>query len=485
MERASCRGRRGLASLGISGIAALVTGVWLGGCGLDELGSAPPGQASSSSAGGSGGDGASVGPGGTGGVGGTGGAGGVAVGGMGGTGGMGAGGMGAGGTGGAGGGPVVIREWAATQPDLGASTPPTYSFPDGWLEIKCDTINRTSQFGPHSIRRPYGANAARPRNVGKGWGLSVESVRTNKLRNSDSWKGTGWDKNTTYGMGEVSGQSDPANEMQAVLFDSPPSLSGKQSSYTTTGGTGYSTAWLKGNGMFGPFSRLVVDPDPDKNWPTSAVIDVNDGMAWRRYELSNVSGYFRLETRGDSDGDPFPILADKSVFAYGAQHELNVKYPSSYIPTLEAERTREADILRTSFAASLLPGGSFHVILKIAPNYASTENVSDEHHLLYMSNRFGLWLDLKNSKVVLESDDNQLAGPTGVTWSRDQELVVEAKVTSAGRFLSLKNASGGNFEVSDVVATPWPTNLPIYILSRDTGAQECADLRSVAFYQPN
>lgn len=87
---------------------------------------------------------------------------------------------------------------------------------------------------------------------------------------------------------------------------------------------------------------------------------------------------------------------------------------------------------------------------------------------------------------MLESTSNAIAGPTSgvITWDRDQTLTVEAKSTPAGRSLSLSGATTGNFEVSDAGDRPWPMVTELQILGDNAGAQECADLRSIAFWEP-
>jgi len=188
-----------------------------------------------------------------------------------------------------------------------------------------------------------------------------------------------------------------------------------------------------------------------------------------------------------------PITVPTAVYAYAGQHETDnantpVKYPGSYIPTLDVERLREADVLSTdaATAAQILPGGYLHLIMKIAPNYASNEYLSKLHYLVYANNKFGLWFDLQNQKMVLESKGMPLQSDQGpITWSREQELTIEVLTGPTGRMFSLSGATNGSFSVSDTLVEPWPTNLPLYFLGTNNGEEESADLRYIGFFPPN
>jgi hypothetical protein len=393
--------------------------------------------------------------------------------------------MGGGGSGGmGGGGPVAIREWTAVGP--GAGNPPTYSFPDNWLQITCPTDQRTSQTSANSLQTGYGPNAARPRNVGLGWGLSVESARRNEIVTSDSWSGMGWSMPGGAMMSSPS-HPDPAGGMLAIRFDS----AGNQTSSVASGvTTGYASSWLKGNGIMGPFAYFVVG-DAVMNW---SVATVDDGTKWKRYEVGEAAGYYRLETRGDADGDPPAIPAATSIFAYGAQYESladgkTVHYPSSYIPTMGAVRTREADILFSNSATTLLPNGYWNVEIHIAPNYATSEQTDTQHDVIFLdgNNHLYLYFELGMGRLVLKTGSYSLSGPPvgTMTWSREAELVIRVKTSPAGRELSLTGASSGNFQVIDMLDKPTPANLPaLYILGNANGAQECADLRYLGFFPP-
>jgi hypothetical protein len=460
-------------------MASMVTllggaGAFMGGC-LDTGGYLAPGAMGSSSSSGAGSSSSTTGSGGAGG------AGGMAAssssssgtGEMGGAGGAmassssssssGTGGMGGGG----GGGPVVLQEWKAGQP---AGAPPVYTLPS-WLTIECPTDQRTSQTGINTLAMGYPPNAARPRSVGIAWGLSVESARTNVVLDSDTWTGTNWPINPNYGMAATPMQSDPAGTKLAVRFDSTGNQ--ESSNNKTYANGGVASAWLYGAAGSAPYAHFHAG---DK-W-----IDVTD-MKWTRYSLAAGAGPLFITTRDDPPGAGV-INGNTSTVTFGMQLEQAVKYPSSYIPTGGAKVTRAADKLYSTFPSQILPGGYFDVEIHFAPNYASGEATAAQHTLLYIDNNNRLYIDYPSGAVVLKTGGQTLQSAAGATWKREQELVIIARNLQNKRELSLTGASTGNFSISDAQDQPTPTNKNVYILGTDMGAEECADLRQIAFYKP-
>lgn len=376
-----------------------------------------------------------------------------------------------------GGAPVLIREWSATEPqEL------DYLLPD-WLKIECTTIARTSQWSPNTLQGPYGANVARPRNIGKGWGLSVESRRRNKIKNSDGWNGGNWDSPAPIAEMNMSfGHPDPMGAMGAVRFNS----TGDDRSPTTNVPQGYASVWIHSPSA-PPQANVVLD-NGGSLW-TFLTVSLDD--SWQRYVVGVGDGRFFLDTVGNAMSKAPSFSSNSTIYAFGAQHETDgngaiVQYPSSYIPNGGMDRDREADRLYSNVMAELMPGGYFHVILTFAPNYASTEATAGYHNLLHVNAGNGLRFDFNGGRLMLESTSNAIAGPTSgvITWDRDQTLTVEAKSTPAGRSLSLSGATTGNFEVSDAGDRPWPIVAELQILGDNNGAQECADLRSIGFWEP-
>lgn len=373
----------------------------------------------------------------------------------------------------------VIQEWEATEP-MGTTG---YVLP-AWLQIECGTSNRTSQWAADKLVRGFGSNAARPRNVGMGWGLSVESRRRNQIQNSDSWSGSSWtDPVVEPIMPKTLGQLDPAGGMTATQFNS----SGKETSAHAAIPMGYASAWLKGAGS-DPAGHVVVD-NGGLAWTYQAI---GTSTIWSRYSVGIGDGSLFLTTAPNNVVGVPEIKVPTVIHAFGAQHETDgngntMKYPSSYIPTTDKDVIRDADSLYSKSAQEILPGGYFHVIVRVALNYARDEGFSNFHHLLFINSTNNLRIDLTNKKVTLVGVSNTLSGPTSgaLDWDREQEIRIEAQVTPTGRMLSVSGAKAGNFTISDMENKPWPENGTVWILGDTSGSEECADLRYIGFFKPN
>jgi hypothetical protein len=339
------------------------------------------------------------------------------------------------------------------------------------LSITCGTTNRTSQTSESTLVMGYGANAARPRNVGKGWGLSVESQRTNELKYSD-WS-TGWSAN---GMMAMPLQPDPSGLLFATRFTSM----GDQGSHYTGLVAGVGSAWLRGVAGNAPFAHFVAGPDTAGDHWTN----VTD-TSWRRYSVPSAStGYIRLETR-DLPVGAMKISDTTIIAAFGAQVEAGVKYPSSYIPTDTGKAlTRAADKLGIK-TTSLSTDEFFHVKIRFAPNYASNEvSTSGEHDLLFIDGDDRLYLRFFDRRVVLEIGGQTLESPMLPDWQREDEITVEAIHSTKVRFLHVKSpALEWSMDASAQVKVTGKADW--YILGNSNGAQECADLRYIGFFKLN
>src|SRR5262249_30596359 len=150
------------------------------------------------------------------------------------------------------------------------------------------------------------------------WGLSIETLRTNVVTQSDSWTAT-W----TPGLMTVTpAQPDPAGGTAATLFHS----SGNQPSNYFQCGGGAISAWLHGVGTPG-------DPEPPggplayahfRHKDKDTWLDVI-GTTWARYSIKNNGneyGAIVLETR-DSPPGAGAILGPTEVAAYAGQVEPN------------------------------------------------------------------------------------------------------------------------------------------------------------------
>ncbi|HMY16053.1 MAG TPA: hypothetical protein PKA58_06970 [Polyangium sp.] len=375
----------------------------------------------------------------------------------------------------------LIQEWTATAPTEPALE---YVLPS-WLHMACNSTNRTSQWGPSLMRRPYGPNAARPRNVGLGWGLSVENRRRNHVHDSDSWDGPSWNDPTPItAMVKTGAQLDPAGTNTATRFMTAPN----QRSQIAPVPDGFASGWFKGNASKLPIAYFAVG-DPAQIWKFKTIADITE---WTRLYAGVGKGGLFIDTAGSDPSGAPSIDGTSELFAFAAQHETDgngaiALYPSSYIPTDSTDVTRDPDELWSDAGLTLLPNGYFHVVMRVALNYASTEGSSTYHHLLFGNLSNQLRIDLKQNKIVLEGSGSILAGPNSGTleWIRETELTIEAKVTPTGRYLKVSGAYGGNFEVSDSTDRPWPVLEKFSILGDSSGAQECADLRYIGFYEPN
>lgn len=390
--------------------------------------------------------------------------------------GSGSGGGGGGGAGAGGGG--VVYEWQATEPGpMGSPCTKnfTYTLPS-WLRFESPTQSeRTSQVAPDALCRGYTAYSPRARNVGKGWGLSVESERTNLVRNSDKWAvDVGWGQGN---MSASTGYPDPAGGVAATEFTSPASVGGFYSNYTYDNppiSGQVASSWLRGSAGVPPYAhfRHVIE----YGW-----IDVELDQ-WRRYAIiqtSNKMGDMSLETR-DKPAGAGVIMSETKIRAFGAQIEPSAKYPSSYIPTGSMPVTRLAESLSSEAPGELVKGGWLDVEITIAPHYASDQK-SERHDVLYFDDKTSLSI-ATDDKIEFRIN-NELMETKAISFDAEDEVVIIARNTPVGRSLIIK-VNGQEVDArmdAKLAAIPIPARM--YILGGPAGAQECADLRSIKFTQ--
>lgn len=350
-----------------------------------------------------------------------------------------------------------------------------------WLAIACATAGRTSQTSAISLRTGFSANAARARSVdGVNWGLSVESARTNLVKASNDITAAFWNFGGNTGVTRITAAHlDPAGGSQA------------------------STATYDGSGAAGSYKyggvALDVGAVPNStNYTQSMWAALVSGGAGIRSTM-NLAGFssatlaalfqrFSLTetTSADASGQQlqFTTYAPAGVNApfvwavYGHQIEASL-YPSSIIPTGGATGTRAADVLSIPSPPVVAPGGFFDLTLTVAPNYATAEQAVD-HTLLHFGVNDLVFLRASDHKVVLRIGGADVAS-SALTWSRDQGLTIRARHGRDGRTLTVAGATTGNGTATAGAVAAITLPGTAYLLGDSSGAQECADLRSVRF----
>jgi hypothetical protein len=421
---------------------------------------------------------------------------------------------GAGGMGGAGG--AVGFVWTATDPTQGAggaggvggaggaSGSPcakyTYTLPD-WLKLESSHPFKSSQTSESSLCVGFGVNAPRARNVSAGpdplkWGLSIESERTNNVINSDSWN-VGWSAsgNPMVDMDIQTGFDDPAGGKSATKFSS----NGQEHSRYYNVNARVVSAWLRGEG-FAAAGCYKPSPDgtpslvPEACYSHFSQQDATllyqnvTVQQWRRLSIAhptNANDSLALETRNVPNGAG-AVLTQSVTVAYAAQGEQVGAYPSSYIPTASSPVTRDREKLFSENTSALLPDGFFNVTMKIAPNFSVSESLNEQtslnYHVLYFADKTRLYLNRDDRKLYLKIE-NVTVSSDPLDFAREQELTISVEHKEGANIqLTVAGASAGNGTFSGMPAAPVDTLKTLYILSRDLGAEECADLRYIAFY---
>jgi hypothetical protein len=381
--------------------------------------------------------------------------------------------LGAGGSGGSGSGAGGVGGGLPSRDPLvwEAGEPPAtmvYELP-GWMDFSNNSVTRTSQIGPNTLRLGYLDDEPRPRNVGKGWGLLLEPARTNLLPNS-RWRGPGWASTGDAPGGAMNVSStagnDPAGGAEAVVFSSK---GGQQSAMALGSGT-VASSWLSGVDGSEPYAYFAYGP---------SAVPVLD-PAWRRYEVPGDAASpdvrFRLETQ--SVGGYAAIQGETRIGAYAAQVE-NGRYPSSYIPTNGAQVTREADRLhvnRDDFA----PGGYFDVTIRYAPHYSMAEQQYDHDLLAVEADGVFVRMQPGGRLVLFVAGAQGDVRIEGLDWEREQTLVVQAQYLPDTRSLVVAGATTGN----DVAAQlgpmkPIAIDPRVWLLGDEDGPQESSDLKNL------
>lgn len=381
---------------------------------------------------------------------------------------------GAGGGSGSGGGSGAALEWTAEAPASGGDCVAafTYSLP-AWLSFKSPSAGRTTQTSDKTLCVGFGPDAPRARNVGPAdapqYGLSVESARTNLVSGSDAWSGAKWGSGSMTAKGSA---ADPAGGTAATTFSS---TGDQYSNYTAPPVLSRAaSSWLRGDAGAAPYAHF-------RHHISGPFMDINT-TEWRRYSVVQAKdevAEVALETRDRPVGAGV-IAGATSFAAFGAQMEAGAAYPSSYIPTKDGPVTRAAEVLSSAVPAELLPGGFLDVELSIAPSYAEHEQGVD-HDLLFIDADNRLVLEAKTHQVALIIGGDVIRSDA-LTFEREQALVITAKSSKDGRELTVAGASTGSGTKTGAAAGPIALSTSIYILGSASGAEECADLRSIRFH---
>jgi len=355
-----------------------------------------------------------------------------------------------------------------------------------WLTITCATTGRTSQQSASTLKKGYGANAARARNTGTGVGLSVENAGANYLTFSESLAGADW---TAGVMTVTTGHADPAGGSLARGFTQTGSQYGDYNQEPLSAPpdeTRSVSGWCRGVAGLAPYAHF-------RGYQLVANYADVMSTSWTRLSVTedaNVAAgglnVMNFDTRaGEPTGAP-AIAGTTTVHGYGWQKEgANVLYPSSWIPTTTDAVTRAADVLSCASSA-LSAGGFFDVAAVIAPNYADFETKAD-HDLLFFDADNRLYFKQSDRKLYHHFGGTVDIVSGALTFARDTGLAIRAQYRPSGRRLLVANAATGVvlFD-SGVTSAGTSISLPAtaYLLGDDSGAQECSDLRSISVYRP-
>lgn len=352
-------------------------------------------------------------------------------------------------------------------PGSGAFTLPS------WLAITCATTGRTTQTSATTLIKGLGANVARARNVGSGWGLSVESARTNLCTNSEALGS--WNALNGATITNVDGQTDPSGTSTADKLNW--TSAGQSLIYSgptiAINNAGVASAWVLAD--------------------TATTIDQYDGNAglvgqnfaisastWRRAILSNPAVHAAATNYCYGRNSTATAGA---AWLWGAQLEQGALYPGSYIPATASSVLRAADVL-TATTSAISTNGFFAVDFTFAPNYTQTEFTND-HNLVYFGANDRVYLKQSDKTLRLRLGGVDIAS-TALTFAREDAIRVQAthSQTRGRRLVVSKNGvpvyDSGTQSVGSAISLPGSVG----ILCDGTAALECADLRSIAVLRP-
>lgn len=361
--------------------------------------------------------------------------------------------------------PALVRFDASTM----TNTSTAVVSPPGFMSISCATTGRTTQNSATTILTGFGANAARGRNVGSGWGLSIEKPATNLSRQSNALGTSPWSSsggavvNADVAVGPDGTSTADEVDISAGTgrFQTP---LGNDGSVTTK-----ISIWGKqSNGA----NTHILEGAQDASGAASMVLTTS----WQRFETTlnaaAFNGHFIINSSGTKKG----------LYAH-AQNETG-KYPTSVFTTTTVELTRAADVVTVPTPYSVAPRGFFSVDMTIAPNFANTEQAADLN-LLYFGANDRVYLRQSDGTIVSRIGSNNVAS-SAFTWSREDAIrIVVRHLPNTGRLVRVyKNGVQQGSDATGTATTAIALPSTLGILGDTSTTAEAADLRIFEAFRP-
>jgi hypothetical protein len=158
-------------------------------------------------------------------------------------------------------------------------------------------------------------------------------------------------------------------------------------------------------------------------------------------------------------------------------------YPTSPILTTGAAVTRLVDTLTMPDPTQILTNGRWSIDMHWRPHYSDTEMTVD-HNLVFFSATHRLFLRQADKKLVLRIGAADITS-AALTWSRHQQLHVQAESTVFQRFLIVDGATTGNGVTLAGTAAATPSPAVVGIMGDPaTGSEEASDLQCFSIFDP-
>lgn len=377
--------------------------------------------------------------------------------------------------------PLLLEGWTAGTP----AEPGVYALP-GWLTLESPTANKTVQVSESALVSAIPAGVARARRVHTDmpWGLSLESRRENRLPTSTPLAPT-WSSFRTATIAPTTGPDGAVSAGRVEDADTKDAAGASLGADTRIGAVSTVSAWVANvAGTGGDFASIRENAFGQGNGSRALVNVDAPATEWRRIDFTGTE----LDRLGQVIAYPVKhIESDVGTADFAFFNLETARYPSSAIPTTDATAAREADTLVANNAAELLVRGRLIAVLEFAPSYAAGEQAVD-HDLLFIDPRNRV--SLRTDGTVVMTLSGSLGKVTltteALSWAREQAFRIEIKNSPSGPTLHVIVSGGKDVLVTDPedvggIALPEPPR--IHLLGDRAGSQECADLRSVAFYR--